>query len=411
MSTRCRKWQAVHPSSATPMLEVVTMAIFHLSVKVVSRGGGQSAVAKAAYNSRTKLEDERTGLKKDYSRGAEAVVFSGIFAPKNAPQWASDRQQLWNEVERKEDASNRAASAQLAREVVIALPHELSPQQREWLVKDFVREQFTRKGMVADVNIHAPREGDDPRNHHAHILATMREVGPEGFGPKVREWNSRKQVEQWRESWENIVNKQLERHGHAARIDRRTLEAQGIDREPTTHLGPFAQAMERKNQETERGNTYREAVHRIDDLAALKSELADVDKAIAEHKNDENAIFFAAQPNSPEVAEKIGLVAAEVFETTPTQVAGVVSGFAEGLNDGLKVLGGIAALFGGNQPPPPQSKEEAEARKRTKLANAERMLHDREYRKRIQEEPQKQRREDDRQREQDDEDERRRQRY
>jgi hypothetical protein len=396
------------------MLEVVTMAIFHLSVKVVSRGGGQSAVAKAAYNSRTKLEDERTGLKKDYSRGAEAIVFSGIFAPKNAPQWASDRQQLWNEVERKEDASNRAASAQLAREVVIALPHELSAQQREWLVKDFVQEQFTRKGMVADVNIHAPREGDDPRNHHAHILATMRQVGPEGFGSKVREWNSRKQVEQWRESWEKIVNKQLERHGHAARIDRRTLEAQGVDREPTTHLGPFAQAMERKNQETERGNSYREAVHRIDDLAALKSELADLDKAIAaEHKKDENAIFLAAQPHAAQITEKIGLAAAEVLEPnpTPTHIVGAVSGFAEGLNDGLKVLGGIAALFGGNQPPPPQSKEEAEARKQTKLANAERMLHDREYRKRLEEEKQKQRRADDRRREEDEEQDRRRQRY
>jgi ATP-dependent exoDNAse (exonuclease V) alpha subunit len=132
------------------------MAIFHLNVHVVSRGKGQSAIAKAAYNSRTKLEDERTGINKDYSR-VGGVQFSGVFAPKDAPEWAKDREQLWNHVERREDESNRANSAQLAREIRIALPHELTDQQREWLVKDFVREELTRKGMVADVNIHAPR--------------------------------------------------------------------------------------------------------------------------------------------------------------------------------------------------------------------------------------------------------------
>ena len=184
------------------------MAIFHLSAKVVSRGSGQSAIAKAAYNARAKLQDERTGQTKDYSR-MNGLAFSGVFAPKNAPAWASDRQQLWNEVERREDASKRAADAQLARQIIVALPCELTGQQREWLVKDYVREQFTRKGMIADVNIHEPSGTGDERNHHAHILLTMRTVAPEGFGPKVREWNSREQVEKWREEWERITNRHL----------------------------------------------------------------------------------------------------------------------------------------------------------------------------------------------------------
>ena len=79
---------------------------------------------------------------------------------------------------------------------------------------DFVREQFQRKGMIADVNIHAPGAKGDDRNYHAHILLTMRRIGPEGFGPKVREWNSREQLENWRAAWERIQNRYLERHGH-----------------------------------------------------------------------------------------------------------------------------------------------------------------------------------------------------
>jgi len=280
------------------------MAIYHLNAHVVSRGKGQSAIAKAAYNSRTKLEDERTGLKKDYSR-MEGVQFSGIFAPKDAPEWAQDRQQLWNEVERREDESNRANSAQLAREIRIALPHELTDEQREWLVKDWVREQVTRKGMVADVNIHAPGGDGDDRNHHAHILVTMREIGPDGFGPKVREWNSREQVEQWRESWERMANKQLERHGHDARIDRRSLEEQGIEREPTMHRGPHVDAIERQGIVPE--NT-RQTMDAAAELAALRATLSNITRDIAAERNERAAEATAAprqvQPPAPVITPK-----------------------------------------------------------------------------------------------------------
>src|ERR1700730_7065607 len=112
------------------------MAIFHLTVKSVSRGKGQSAVAKAAYNAREKLIEERTGEVKDYRNAGEEVLFSGIFAPKDAPEWAQDRAQLWNAAELAEE---KRKDAQLAIEIEVALPHELTDEQREWLVKDFVR--------------------------------------------------------------------------------------------------------------------------------------------------------------------------------------------------------------------------------------------------------------------------------
>jgi len=254
------------------------MAIFHLSAKVVSRGAGQSAIAKAAYNARDKIRDEQTGKLKDYTRAA-GVVFSAIYAPKDAPAWARDRQTLWNEVERGE----KRKDAQLAREITVALPHELTAEQRRQLLTDFVREQFLRKGMVADVNIHAPGGKGDDRNHHAHILLTMREIGPDGFDPmKGRDWNSRAQLQAWREAWERTQNRYLERHGHDARVDRRTLEAQGIDREPTTHLGPHAHAMEqRKGVETERGAIHRDTFTAAQETAKLKRELAAVMRQIA----------------------------------------------------------------------------------------------------------------------------------
>lgn len=253
------------------------MSIFHFSVKTVSRAKGQSAIAKAAYNARAKIRDEQTGEIKDYAR-TDAPMFSAIFAPKDAPAWAQDRAALWNAVERAE----KRMDAQLAREITLGLPHELTDEQRKQLVTDFVREQFPRKGMVADVNIHAPGGEGDNRNHHVHILLTMRRIGPNGFGPKVREWNSREQLENWRAAWERIQNRYLERHGHEARVDRRTLEAQGIDREPTTHLGPRARAIERhRGIETERGNVYRDSFIGAREAARLKRELAHIEKQIA----------------------------------------------------------------------------------------------------------------------------------
>lgn len=258
------------------------MAIYHFTAKIVSRSRGQSAVAKAAYNAREKMTDERTGERYDYQRKG-GIVFSGIFAPKDAPEWVQDRQALWNEAERSEKRKN----SQLAREVEIALPHELTDKQREFLVRDYVRENFVRHGMVADVSIHAPDKEGDGRNHHAHILLTLREIGPDGFGAKLRDFNSKKQLEDWREKWEHLANRHLERHGHDARIDRRTLEAQGIDREPTRHQGPTATQLEREGVKSELGDKNRTIEERNRQRAQLKTEKKEITNTLESAQGSE----------------------------------------------------------------------------------------------------------------------------
>lgn len=275
------------------------MAQYRFSPSIVSRGDGKSIIAKAAYNARTALRDERTGEMKDYSR-ARGLEFSGIFAPKNAPEWVNDRAQLWNEVERREDRSTRPDQAQLARDIEVNLPHELSAEQRRQLVRDFVREQFVRKGMIADVSIHAPNRDGDERNYHAHILLTLRTIGPDGFGNKAREWNSKELNLQWRERWAELGAKYLENAGHKLEAERYRVGhlelkdqrkdalrrkdfewAEALDREPTKHLGPHVSAMERKGVETDLGNAHRDLLQRNEDRAtlnALKRELAALDR-------------------------------------------------------------------------------------------------------------------------------------
>src|SRR5271163_4208981 len=130
------------------------MAIFHLNAKVISRGKGQSAIAAAAYRSGERLRDEQAGEQKFYTARAERILFTDIMAPKNAPEWAHDRNALWNHAERAE----KRKDAQLAREIEVSLPHELTEQQRQWLVKDFAREAFVRKGYAVDIAIHAPEK-------------------------------------------------------------------------------------------------------------------------------------------------------------------------------------------------------------------------------------------------------------
>lgn len=224
------------------------MATYHLRAKIVSRGKGQSAIAAAAYRSGKALTDERTGEVKDFSR-RDHVAFEGIFAPAHAPDWARDRQQLWNRAEQAE----KRKDAQLARELEISLPHELTDQQREWLVKDFVRENFVRRGFVVDVAIHNPGPKNDTRNFHAHLMVSMRQIEADGFAPtKDRTMNDRAQVVEWREKWAELANRHLERHGHDARIDHRSHEARGIEDEPTRYEGPKVTEMARRSQISDR---------------------------------------------------------------------------------------------------------------------------------------------------------------
>lgn len=197
------------------------MAIYHLRATMISRSQGRSATAAIAYRVAERIEDRRTGLVFDYAaRGG--VDHTEILAPDHAPDWVRNRSELWNRVEESETRKN----SQVAREVRVALPDELTHAQRVELVREFVRGQFVDRGMVADIALHAPgREGDE-RNHHAHILLTTREIDAEGFTTKNRDWNAVEVLEGWREAWARDSNAALERAGIEDRVDHRTLVAQ-----------------------------------------------------------------------------------------------------------------------------------------------------------------------------------------
>lgn len=226
------------------------MAIYHFSVKIISRSKGSSSIASAAYRSGQKLEDERTGLVHDYTRKT-GVEYNEILAPESAAEFGINRKDLWNTVE----AAEKRKDAQLAREINAALPIELNCDQQIDLIKGYVKESFVDKGMIADISIHDNSKG----NPHVHIMLTTRELTEDGFGKKNREWNKKENIEQWREQWAIHTNKSLEKYGFKERIDHRTLKEQGIDRIPEIHVGVHANAMEKeKGMKTERGNLNRE---------------------------------------------------------------------------------------------------------------------------------------------------------
>ncbi len=233
------------------------MATAHLHAQVISRGSGHQAVAKAAYNARMALEDERYGQTHDFSRHRSRCVFEGIYAPKDAPDWTHDRAKLWNHVE----AFEKHRRAELAREIELGLPHELTLEQNRWLLQDWIRENFTRKGLIADAAIHEPSRGGDQRNIHAHVMIVMRKLdGTEFVRAKERystfsEKQAAKEADlaAIRQSWEALANRHLERHGHDARIDMGRKE----DGAPTVHLGRHASAMERQGRASELGDHNR----------------------------------------------------------------------------------------------------------------------------------------------------------
>jgi hypothetical protein len=245
------------------------MASPHFNIVVVSRSAGKSSVHGAAYAAREDLTDERTGITYRYARKNGDIVASWVWVPKEAPARFRNRATLWNEVEKAE----KRKDAQLARRIILALPHELTAEQQQHLLKDYVRENFVRKGLAVDVSIHKPDPKGDERNDHAHIQVTTRFLGAGGFGEKDRDSNGRQALLAWRKDWEKKVNRQLERYGHDARISMDTLEAQGIDREPQLHQGQGATALERKGIQTERGDMLRDIANDNDKRRTVANDL------------------------------------------------------------------------------------------------------------------------------------------
>jgi hypothetical protein len=252
------------------------MAIYHLSIKIISRGKGKSAVAAAAYRAGETITNEYDGITHDYSRKG-GVVHTEILLPEHAPGEYVDRAVLWNAVEQIEKNKN----SQLAREVELALPVELSREQNISLVREYVKRHFVEAGMCADVCVHDKNDG----NPHAHIMLTMRPFEQDGewgaksrkeylldkHGERIRlksgefktrkvdmmDWNEQTKAEEWRAAWADAVNAALERQGLEERVDHRSFLRQGKEETPTVHLGAAAAQMERRGIDTEQGNMNR----------------------------------------------------------------------------------------------------------------------------------------------------------
>ncbi|GJE02034.1 Ti-type conjugative transfer relaxase TraA [Methylobacterium isbiliense] len=245
------------------------MAIYHFSAKVISRAAGRSAVAAAAYRSASELHDERAERAHDFT-AKTGVVHSEVLLPEGAPERLSDRATLWNEVE----ATEKRKDAQLAREVEFALPREMTQAEGVRLAREFVQREFVDRGMVADLNVHCDRDAQGEAKPHAHVMLTLREVGPEGFGKKARVWNATEELRGWRERWAEHVNGRLAELGIDARVDHRSLREQGIDLEPQHKIGPAGARREEQGEEAERADEHRAIAARNGERIAAEPEIA-----------------------------------------------------------------------------------------------------------------------------------------
>ena len=250
----------------------------------------------------TQLDNERLGEKTaNYGRKGQAeIAFDGIFVPpkRNAPDWMSqDRNRLWNAAANAEGTTKNAREGQ---EIIASLPHQLTDEQRKFIVIDFARELARSTGRVIDVNIHRPPANGDERNYHVHMLMTVREVGPNGFGEKLPEIG-KADIREIKEKWSERTAKELRKAGFEIEADRWAVghlrqeeqlkdalrrgdleHAEAKAKEASKHLGPNATAMEAKGIETDRGNAERERFAETQERESWKADFAEIDREIAQ---------------------------------------------------------------------------------------------------------------------------------
>ncbi len=286
------------------------MAIYHLCIKIISRGKGKSAVAASAYRSGEKIKNEYDGIVHDFTRKG-GIAYTEILLPQNAPQEFVNRSVLWNSVEKIEKSKN----SQLAREIEIALPKELNREKQINLVREYVKENFVKVGMCADIALHDKNDG----NPHAHILLTMRPLNEDKTwgakskkeyildenGEKVKlkngnyktrkidtvDWNEQDKAEEWRKPWADITNKYLEENSIKEKVDHCSYQRQGIEQIPTVHLGVSASQIEKKGIVTDRGNINREIKHQnkiLKEIARRIKTLIRWIRSLTTNKNKDN---------------------------------------------------------------------------------------------------------------------------
>ncbi len=349
------------------------MAIFHLSIKIISRSGGKSAVAASAYRAGEKLTEAETGYVHDYTR-KEGIIHTEVFLPANAPPLFSNREILWNEVQKIE----KQADAQMAREIEVALPVELSREEQLELVCKYVKENFTDAGMCADVAIHE-KEVDGKtvihQNPHAHILLTTRAFKEDGsWAPKEKktyaldekgeriplidpvtglqkigkrneklwkrvtvlanDWNDQSNAEKWRQSWADMCNLYLLPE---QRIDHRSFERQGLEQVPTIHEGYVARQMERRGEVSERMELNR-VIRRLNQmLVKMKNAITGIGDKLMKLKEELWKVRLAyGEERSRNAASDIGRNALRYGDTATIDsrdyrgTAAVQSGFDAG---------------------------------------------------------------------------------
>lgn len=352
------------------------MAIFHLSIKIVSRGGGKSAVAASAYRAGEKLTETETGYVHDYTKKT-GVIHTEVFLPANAPPEFSNREILWNEVQKIEKQS----TAQLAREIEVALPVELSREEQIKLVRKYVTENFVSVGMCADVAIHE-KKVDGKRvlhqNPHAHILLTTRAFKEDGTwaqkekkayaldenGERIplidpvtglqklrkrnekmwkrvtvlaNDWNDQSNAEKWRQSWADMCNLYLSMD---KQIDHRSFERQGLEQIPTIHEGYVARQMERRGEVSERMELNR-VIRRLNQmLAKMKNAIAGIGDRLLKLKEELWKVRLTyGKERSKDTASDIGRNALRDGDTAGIDsrdyrgTATVQSGFDAGTKD------------------------------------------------------------------------------
>lgn len=258
------------------------MAIYHFSVKAISRGAGRSAVACAAYRSGEKLVCDYYGMEQDYTKKS-GVEFTNIYAPENTKKELLDRQKLWNAVEK----SERRKDALLAREFEIAFPQELNQEQRQNLLNELCQGIVKKHGVIVDAAIHAPHtgSGSDERNYHAHIMFTTRAINKNGTfeAKKYRDFsrdNGTGVVTQWRKDFADLVNTQLEQIGSTERVSHLSYADLGIDLEATQHEGYEVTHQRRRYEaEQQKNEEYR-------DLAIIMPDIAMSNDAIKQRNAD-----------------------------------------------------------------------------------------------------------------------------
>ena len=319
------------------------MALYHFHVDRISRSKGQTAVSAAAYRSGEKLHDYYYGEDPDYTRKG-GVLLTEIILPEHVPEEYRDREKLWNAVE----AAEKNPKAQLAYSFDFALQNELDFDENVRIAREFIRENFTSRGMICDVAFHEPdKDPDEIPNPHVHVLVPMRPMNPDGtFGSKqrreyfldengnrlrdekgkyifnavrVNDWGDAETLMTWRENWAKAVNEAFEAKGITERVDYRSYVDQGLDFVPTVHEGPAVRAMEKKGIQTEKGEWNRLIRSLNRNIRKLLGKIKSIMTEIAELKEEEKAARMEAERRKEEYRSDLDEVMAALKEYTDTK--------------------------------------------------------------------------------------------